>query len=250
MSTIDKTKKYYDNLPNDYQGYDDKYKFIIENISNNIPFSFSRFNDGEIIGIKKPNSVVSRGSQKIHNDLHNSLIKSITHKQDNYYIGVPCPKCYTEYHKIANDLIGDYDYKVSAVCNINRNYAKFINEFKEVLSKKEIIWVGGDDQKTENITHILNIKIKKTLLFSSKNVWEHKDSISKSLEFVGRGDIVLFSLGPAGRILSQELFYKNPDCTFIDVGSLLDPITRNVWNNYHKGWENGFNLTRRCVDCN
>jgi hypothetical protein len=250
MFTIDNIKEYFNKLPTDYVGYDDEYKFIIKNISNNTPFAFSRFNDGEIMGIDIPNSVVSRGAQVVDDSLHNALKKSITHKQENYYIGIPCTNCYPDYHNIANNLIGEYDYKVSAVCNINRNYAKFINEFKSSLKNKQIIWVGGDDQNTKNITDILDIEIKRSFLFSYKNVWKDKQLISESLSEVKDGDIVLFSLGPTGRILSQEMFYEKQNSTFIDVGSLLDPITRNVWHSYHLGWEKGFNKTKKCEICN
>jgi hypothetical protein len=250
MFTIDNIKEYFNKLPTDYVGYDDEYKFIIKNISNNTPFAFSRFNDGEIMGIERPNSIVSRGAQVVDNSLHELLKKSITHKQKNYYIGIPCSKCYPKYYNIANDLIGEYEYKVRAVCNINRNYAKFISELKKVLKNKQIIWIGGDDQNIKNITDVLDIKIKQGFLFSSKNVWDERELIKKSLNVVGEGDIVMFSLGPTGRILSQEMFYEKQNSTFIDVGSLLDPITRNVWHSYYLGWEKGFNKTKKCKICN
>jgi len=250
MFTIDEIKEYFNNLPIEYEGYDSDYKFIINNIEHNIPFAFSRFNDGEMLGIDKPDSVVSRGAQLVDSSLQNALKKSITHKQENYYIGIPCPNCYPEYHKLANELIGEYDYKVRAVCNINRNYSKFINEFITSLKNKNIIWVGGDDQNVNNLTYVLDLKIEKSFLFSKKNAWEKHKKIQDSLSEIKKYDIVLFSLGPTGRILSQELFKSHPYNTFIDIGSLLDPITRNVWHNYHKGWEKGFNNTKECKICN
>lgn len=250
MFTIGKIKSYYDNLPNEYSGYDDSYRFIIENIENEVPFAFARFNDGEIIGIQRINTVVSRGSQIIDQSLQNALNKSIRHRQKNYYVGIPCEKCYPQYHKTANNIVGNYEHKKRAVCNINRNYAKFINEFKSVLYNRNIIWIGGKDQNPNNIEEVLNFKIKKSYLFSQENSWNDKQNIKSSLSNIKNGDIVLFSLGPTGRILCQELFNKNPEATFIDVGSLLDPITRNVWHDYHKGWDNGFNKTKKCKICN
>lgn len=247
---IDEIKSYYDNLPIDYLGYDNNYRFIIDNLKNNISFSFARFNDGEMIGVQSVNSIISRGAQVINESLHKSLKNSLNHKQKNYYIGIPCKECYPHLHNLANEIVGDYEFKTIAVCNINKNYAKFINEFKIVLRDKNVIWIGGNDQKVKNIEYVLELKFKNYHLFSTKNSWNDKKNIEHTLSYIEDGDVVLFSLGPTGRILSQELFSKKPNTTFIDVGSLLDPITRNVWHDYHRGWDNGFNKTKKCKICN
>ena len=64
------------------------------------------------------------------------------------------------------------------------------------------------------------------------------------------GDVVLVSLGPTARVLCYDLFRVNNKTTFIDIGSVFDPYTRNVKHNCHKGWENGFNITKKCEICN
>ena len=65
------------------------------------------------------------------------------------------------------------------------------------------------------------------------------------------GDIVCVSLGPTARILVRQWFEKFPNITFIDIGSNLDPFTRNVSHRCHLGWEEtGFNLSTPCEECN
>ena len=59
-----------DTLKQDYNGWDNQYKFAIDNIANNIPFAFARFNDGEMMGIDNIGSVVARGDQIVNESLH------------------------------------------------------------------------------------------------------------------------------------------------------------------------------------
>jgi hypothetical protein len=244
-------KEYYnDILSKSYNGWDDQYKFIINNLENSIPFSYARFNDGEMMGINKIGSVVARGDQMVDKSLHNALRTAIQHKQHNYYVGIPCQTCFPLYHKIANDLIGEYDQTVSAVALTNRNWAKFMSELPRVMVGKKVHYISGDDQNIEPLKDIFNMNILTHTKLPSRNSWNEYDTVSKYIDHVVDGDVVIISLGPTARVLCKEWFELKPNTTFIDIGSILDPFTRNVWHNCHKGWENGFNLTKKCKSCN
>ena len=99
--------------------------WFFDHLNNNQPFAFARFNDGEVGGIMHDNFVAARGDQLISNDLKEKLIECISHKQDNYYVGLPCESCMTEMYYVSNKLVGEYKYKTRAVILTNRNWKEF-----------------------------------------------------------------------------------------------------------------------------
>jgi hypothetical protein len=225
--------------------------WFLDNLKNNVPFGFARFNDGEMMGIIQVGSIAARGDQRVNESLSLALSGALTHKQPNYYVGIPCSLCYPTLNQVANDMVGDYEYLTSAVVTTNKNWKHFIDTFPEVVKDKRLIWIGGDDQNVDILLE-LGIAIDKKALIPRKDSWKYYDHILKTFpETFRKGDIVAISLGPTARVLVKEWFKKYPDVTFIDVGSNFDPYTRNVWHNCHKGWkETGFNLTSPCKECN
>lgn len=243
-------KDYLEILKQNYQGWDDQYKFVINNLAHSVPFAYARFNDGEMLGIDRVGSVAARGDQQVNESLNKALIEAIQHKQDDYYVGIPCDTCYPHYHQLANDLIGTNQYKVSAVALTNRNWAKFITELPNAIKNRNVKMVTGDDQNFNFLEKELSFNIESSYRYQSKDSWAKYDEIYKLIDTFNDGDVVFISLGPTARVLAKEWFEAKPNVTFIDIGSVLDPLTRNVWHNCHKGWENGFNLTKRCKNCN
>lgn len=243
-------EEYYEILKTDYVGSDDQYKFVINNLKDGIPFAYARFNDGEMMGIDKIGSVVARGDQHVNEELHTSLIDAIKYTQLNYYVGIPCEICFPYYNKLANELVGDYDYKVSAVALTNRNWAKFISELGDVMVGKDVRFISGDDQDLTFLEKNLNFNIINHTKLTSKNSWGEIEKLTNYISDVKGGEVVFISLGPSSRILVRKWFEINPNATYIDIGSILDPFTRNVWYNCHMGWQNGFNMTKKCNSCN
>jgi lysophospholipid acyltransferase (LPLAT)-like uncharacterized protein len=65
----------------------DNMEWLLNNLENNIPFAFSRFNDGEMMAIDQVGCVVARGDQYVDQGLSLVLREALEHKQENYYIG-------------------------------------------------------------------------------------------------------------------------------------------------------------------
>lgn len=241
-------------LPNllkiQYNRWDKQYQFVIDNLKNNVPFCYIRFNDGEMMGIDKIGSLVARGDQIVNESLHNKLKEAITYKDENYYIGVPCAKCFPNYNYLANQLVGEYQYKVSAVALTNRNWLKFIQDSVGILFDKRVHYISGNDQNINILVNDFKFNIINHVKVNNVNSWDNYDELSQYIDNIKDGDITLISLGPTARVLCYEFFKKNNKATFIDIGSIFDPFTRNVSHNCHKGWENGFNITKRCEICN
>ena len=185
--------------------------WFFDNIEKDIPFGYARFNDGEMIGIGESNTFVARGDQYVTEGLSSALKKSIMHKQDNY----------------------------------------FIEKFPSTVKGKDIIWIGGKDQKVEALKE-MGLNIVKTVLVPQVNSWEFYEQIKQKVPaYFKEGQIVCISLGPTARVLVQEWFEEYPDMTFIDIGSNMDPFTRGVRHKCHIGWEEtGFNVANPCKECN
>tara|TARA_R110002074_G_scaffold102179_3_gene220730 strand:+ start:147 stop:845 length:699 start_codon:yes stop_codon:yes gene_type:complete len=230
----------------------DNMDWFFDNLNSKTPFAFSRFNDGEMMGIDRVGSTVARGDQLVDITLSRALQGAITHRQENYFVGVPCSLCYPEYNELAMNLVGDdYEYLTSAVVTTNKNWKSFMDQFPTAVKDRRLLWIGGSDQNVDNLETI-GLNVAKRGLVPNRNSWKFYHHIYTSFpKTFKKGDVVALSLGPTARILAKEWFEEMPDITFLDVGSNFDPYTRNVWHNCHKGWEEtGFNLTKRCEECN
>lgn len=229
----------------------DDMEWFLNNLENKVPFAFARFNDGEMMAIDRVGSVVARGDQVVNQSLSEALTESLRHKQDNYYIGIPCSLCYPRLNTLARNHVGDYQFLTRAVVTTNRNWKYFIDNFPKVMKDRNMIWVGGNDQDVDVLKE-MSLNIKKSAKIPRKNSWNWYSQICEMLpEYFESGDVVGISLGPTARVLVRKWFEEYPDITFIDMGSNLDPFTRNVRHNCHRGWETtGFNLTARCRECN
>jgi len=225
--------------------------WVFHNLRNKINFSYVRFNDGEMMGIDRVGSIAARGDQYINQSLHSKLVEGIKHRQKNYYIGIPCSLCFNRYHKLAAELTKDYDHVTSAVLLTNKNWKKFYDNFPAACGDREVIWVGGKSQSKERLIDY-GLNIKNCVLVPEKNSWAYYERLKSMVpKLMGPNDIVAVSLGPTARVLCKEWFQEYPDKTFIDIGSILDPVTKGVYFDAHKGWdETGFNLQRRCKECN
>ena len=223
-----------------------------DNLKNKIPFAFARFNDGEMMGISQVHSVAARGDQFVDKTLQTALTEALGYKQENYYVGIPCSLCYPKHHDLGNKIAGnDYPFLTSAVVTTNRNWKHFVDSFPKSMGNRRLIWIGGNDQDTNPLKE-MGLNIVKTIKVPRKNSWRLYEDLRKKVEpFFQSGDAVAISLGPTARVLVRQWFQEYPDVTFIDIGSNMDPFTRNIRHNCHKGWkETGFNLAQPCKECN
>ena len=230
----------------------DNMEWFNYNLENQIPFGFARFNDGEMIGISQAHTMVARGDQYVDETLRAALRSALEHKQENYYIGVPCSLCYPMWSGLAKEIAGeDYVHLTRAVVTTNRNWKHFVDTFPKVMGDRRLIWIGGDDQDTEPLKE-MGLNVVNTVKLPRRNSWDLYEGIKQKVPPIFQpGDVVAISLGPTARVLVRDWFRDYPDITFIDIGSNMDPFTRGVRHNCHKGWEEtGFNLGKPCPECN
>lgn len=223
----------------------EKIKDILQNLKHGVPQALARFNDGEMKAIMGTKKVIARGDQQVTTSLRVKLLDAILHRQENYWVGIPCRVCFKRQHLKAKELVGNYEYLTSAVVTANRNWKHFTSTFPRFVKKVE--YVGGEDHDTRNLEKVLGIRVCHSIKTPMKNAWA---GFEKHPEFANlcnhlRGEeVVILSCGPLSRVLACEWFKRRPDCTFLDVGSCFDPWTRNVWHACHKG------KLKPCKGCN
>lgn len=220
-------------------------------LKNNTPFCYVRFNDGEMGGIMQEGFVAARGDQKIDRSLQFHLKEALEDDSlENYYKGIPCSLCFPQMNFFAKQVTYGHKNITSAVALTNRNWKKWITDCPKYLKDKKILWIGGEDQDTSKLKDI-DIHVTTTKLYPNKNTWQHVDKIrTECFELSKQHEITFISLGPTARVLCYMFYTWDDKNTKIDIGSVFDPYTRNVWHNCHKGWENGHNLVKPCKECN
>ena len=225
-----------------------KYNTLIEKLETKTPFALGRFNDGEMLGIWQAGQVVARGDQMVSMELRDKLTDALKHNQNDYWVGLPCSKCFPQHSNLAKTLVDPrYPFQTHAVVFTNRHWKNFIEVFPTLINDRKVYWVGGEDQTME----WLPFDVTTQYLVPKQDAWSSYSEAKEFIKDFDEGSIVLITCGPMSRVLTKEWYEKRPDLTIIDIGSTFDPFTRNVWHNCHKGWEEtGFNLTAPCEECN
>ena len=254
MTSPSDLSSFYKNLlaQGSFRGADDECDFFINNLTNSVPFAFSRFNDGEMLGIcSDPGVTVARGDQKISPQLKSALIASMGSSQHNYFVGVTCPHCIKPvFHKVGMKIASSSRFVVRAVATTNRNWAKVIVAMKNACALQKIRFISGDDQDLSFLRNEMGLNIIEHVKIPKQDSWASVQELEPHIRNIEDGDIVMLSLGPTARVLAQRWFKERPGATFLDVGSNFDPFTRNVWHRCHLGWEKGFNVQYKCKGCN
>jgi hypothetical protein len=213
-------------------------------LSLRVPFSFARFNDGEMMGIEQAGVTVARGDQFIDNDLHEKLKKSLMHQEENYWIGMPCKVCFPQYDILAQSLTQeDYPYKTKAVVLINRNYHFTKSRLKEWLSGRKIIWISGEDQSLDVVSDLYDLDIEEHIKVSCQDGWKSYNDLANA-NANHEKKVFILSCGPLSRVLACEYWQSNKSNTYLDVGSLFDDTTRGVRHGFHK------DTLAPCKECN
>ena len=226
-------------------------EILLDKLKNKENFSIARFNDGEIMAMMNSNAVVARGDQKSSKELSHHLINAILHKDKNYYIGVPCKNCFPGYYEYSSQFVDmSAENVVPAVIFTNRNWQLTIKNMKRVLEERRVIWVSGENQNLDILKNDYGLNIVKHIKTRISNSYSQYNDIVKRVDEFENDDVIILSCGPLSRILSYEWWKTNPNCTYLDVGSLFDPFTKGLYHNCHKWTDMYNNLTRNCDICN
>jgi hypothetical protein len=208
-------------------------------LKTNTPFSFSKFNDGEIACILDPDAVASRGFQKSCPLLGKKLYDALVHKQQKYYVGLPCSRCYPRIREYCENEV-KHDNCTLANVLINSNINESLKLFQEVLPQRRVVLICSENARTDSLP------FQPYLVFRTPNndAWSAFDRIKNLFIFFSPGDVVILACGPLGRVLAYEWFSKRKDITCLELGSFYDPLMTKKSYLYHEG------ILFHCSECN
>lgn len=227
-----------------------KYKEIMKLFEEQEPFSFVRFNEGEMEGVQGVGKVVARGDQKVDNTLHQALIDALEYREDNYWIGGVCSVCFPEQYVTYREYLpeGSYEYETHAVVFINnKHWKRFLYDFGKYHAGRDIYWISGEDQNIELLQDYPDLNqpnIVEHIKVPTQNAWKERDKVFDRLQTFEKGSIVIMSCGPLSRIIGHKGWEINKEVTWFDSGAIFDPFTRDVWHRCHTG------VLKYCPECN
>lgn len=233
----------------------EKFQYVLDHLDNNERFAFVKMNDGEISLARGNKATVSRGDQQYNESLARYMRTILRCSANNFYIGLPCQKCYLDMHLYSKSYTyQEAKYLKNATDHINNNYAAFVPEFVKRLKTKKVVFCGS---LNKGLMNLLKIPYDNILNLPPQNAYYHLTWILGDLFSMIKNvqpDVILFACGPAGRVLAHTVFTLDFDeakkVSLYDAGSLFDP-----WKNpprYHKyqQWANNNNNLEHCKFCN
>lgn len=218
---------------------------LIKLTSEATPWALARFNDGEMRGVKKAGCTVARGCQQVSPTLRKHLIGGLMFRADNYFIGVPCHRCWPTDRHLADSYVVDYRHRTLAVVQTNRNLDLMYVQFADAVRKRSydsarLVWVGAPHHNVTALPFIVDKKIN----VPARDAWSAYEKVFGRYKDFDPGSIVFLSCGPMATVLAFEWFMERPDCTFIDIGSTFEPKTTGVEHRCHTG------KLPPCKECN
>lgn len=225
---------------------------LYDRLASKKPFAFSKYADGEWLAMKSYNANPGDGEWKIDNsdsryqEAIDRLIKSFKYKHDDYYVGISCPCCQGDKHyDMVNFSEQNDDNLTFANIFVNSNYKFYVDNFINYFSNHTKIFLVAN-----KVTNLENLPFKVSKFYPiDYDAWilnnDLIDIIKEDIDGES-GILFLFSCGPFGNILSQNLWDFNKENQYIDVGSTLDPWTKanRLKGKYYSGTSD---LNKTCI---
>ena len=239
-------------MSKDFKQEFDKVLNLIKNEEN---FAFSRFSDGELFMLQNkpvilaadhyvtgdvtgPNVYTEEEQKEFLPDrdsfYRDKLIECYMHNQENYFKGI----CTGTDSHVGNENFkwmidfhnGDHKNLTFANLLINANYKRFVEEMVPLFVDRKVLYVAN---KNANID-LLPFEVEKVFQIGTNCVINDYSTVEKVKSYIKqkkiKNYIVLCSAASLSNYIIYECFKDNPNNTFIDIGSCLNPIIEL------KGW--------------
>jgi hypothetical protein len=219
------------------KNYKEDITIIHDAIKNHENISFSKFCDGEwaVLCNQKINNKEFWFDPNNPKDQYkrDALINSFQYKNDRYFVGVACPKVFGLLtHRAMKQFSNqDEEHLTWADVLVNSNYQYYRENIVPLFSKRTVVLFCNE--KSE----IKNLPFNPYMVFPLKyNAWEYNWDLLESaklmtlkLKYQNITDLVfLFCCGPFGNILCHQLTELEPQNTYLDIGSTLNPYLQSA----------------------
>jgi hypothetical protein len=227
-------------------------KYFIDKINSNENFTFARYADGERMILN--NQSITQGTQAFEVDkwkyvnnitFKNDLRSTCNHREENYYYAISCKCCDPIGEVFYKNLFENHNITFSNLL-INNNYNEFI-DFVSTLKRDVVLIANKNCLKSEYpFKTILKIPIDNNCVDWYE---QNKDRFISALEHVSlkyNNTLFFTSAGPLSEIIIHTLYNKNPNNTYIDIGSSLDIYTHGKVTRPYQNKNSEFNK-KECV---
>ena len=246
------------------------FDILLNKIERKDNFAFTRFSDGELFilqdktliladnhyvtgEITGPNRYTKEEHKEFYPDKHQfyreKLIECYRHNQNGYYKGI-CTSTDGHVGKENFDWMidfhgGDHENLTFPNLLINANYKRFVEELIPLLQNREVIYVVNELADTSK----LPFEISKEFIIGSNcmiNNYDTSESVRKYIEDNNITDaIILCSAASLSNFIIYDCFKNNPNNTFLDIGSCLNPLLSLEGWKYTRGYLTGYWLNSR-----
>jgi hypothetical protein len=219
------------------KNYAQDLKILYKTIKSGENITFSKFCDGEMAVLENkpinnkefwfdPKSLIDSTKRNI-------LLRAIQFKKQNYFVGITCVKVFglENHRKLKMISNQDEDHLTWADLLVNSNYSYYVENIVPLFRERKVFLVCNENGKIENLP------FKPSIVFPVKNNAWHEDwnliQEIKEKTLNEKNIVVLFCCGPFGNILAYELTKNNPNNTYLDIGSTLNPWLQSESFNRH-----------------
>ena len=223
-------------------------QFFIDKLLKKQPFSFARFNDGELYIILKEAYYCYdfqfdpdfTGDKLLIDSISKKLKEALSWQHENYFVGIICPHCFgTHVHEQMKKMSKQpLDHLTWGSLFYNANYIPFLKNMIPFFAQTKSLYFLGSEKGDFSS---LPFKVKKYYPLP-RNLWKKshdeilevvkEDIIKESIEEA----IFLICAGPSAAILVKELCAFSPSNTYLDMGSVFDLwLFKDASRNYLRG---------------
>ena len=210
------------------KNFADDFELILNKVKRGDSFAFSKYADGEykILRNEKITNCDNWTFDPATHQTEQRYIKEpFQYAHKDYFVGVSCPCCQPEDHCDWMREQVKTPNLTWANLFVNSNYPKFVKEmmvgFHEWKGRK--ILLANEVGQTRRLPFQVHKYIPcNGQAFLMPYVDEHIKEMSE-LALEEDGQLFLFSAGPLGNILAHRLHKVNPNNTYIDIGSTINP---------------------------
>jgi len=227
-------------------------EFFTTKLKNREPFTLSKYADGEwaVMMNHAINNKEFWFNPLNQNDQRRrlALVDSFKFKHDNYYVGISCPCCQgmATFDQMYNYCDQDDDHITWANIWVNSNYQYYLDKIMPLYCERNDIILFCNRK-----ANIDNLPFKPYAYFPiDNNAWEKNWNYIEEAKLLidsldHDGYLFLFCCGPFGNILCHQLTKHNPDNTYLDIGSTLNPLLQS--EEFQRHYYMGDNIYSRQV---
>lgn len=211
-------------------GYElrDPFDDICQMLSGGAPFSFSRFGDGEFNAIYGSSGPNTDGHQYFP-DLRRRL-QEIVESEPDYIMGLLPLAGALRGTDWIRSISGDVHWVSAESLHVALIEGR-LGRFFDGLDGKDVALVGPE--------HLRPLSERRHWSYAPvplPDCWTKYDEIIETLKDTvpGSGGVILFCAGLTTNVLIDDLYRHNPMNTYLDVGSVFDPLVGVSSRDYHE----------------